>query len=69
MADEIKEPKVVKEQKTGKEQPAPVIDFGDLSTYEILQLVAGLIENEKGTHSPKHYRMLADDVRALADRL
>ena len=67
MADEIKEPKVVKEQKAGKEPPA--IDFGDLTTYEILQLVAGLIENEKGTHSPKHYRMLADDVRALAERL
>lgn len=67
MPDEIKEPKVVKESKAVKD--AGVIDFGDLTTFEILQLVAGLVENEKGTHSPKHYRMLADDVRALAERL
>ena len=67
MNDEIKEPKVVKEPKAVKE--AEAIDFGNLTTFEILQLVAGLIENEKGTHSPKHYRMLADDVRALAAKL
>ena len=58
-----------KDTKAAKEKDAGAIDFGDLSTFEILQLVAGLVENEKGTHSPKHYRMLADDVRALAEKL
>lgn len=50
-------------------KPESVVDFGNLTTFELLQIVANLIENEKGTHSPKHYRMLADDVRALAARL
>lgn len=56
-------------EKEVKKPEPKVIDFGSLSTYELLLVVASMIEQEKGTHSPKHYRMLADDVRALAERL
>lgn len=56
-------------EKEVKEPEPKVIDLGSLSTYELLLVVASMIEQEKGTHSPKHYRMLADDVRALAEKL
>ncbi len=36
---------------------------------ELLEQAAQLIETTKGTHSEKHYRMLAEDVRRLAARL
>lgn len=53
-----KEPAAVKE---------PVVKGPD--AVALLLAAADLLDKQKGTHSEKHYRMLAAEARALAARV
>ena len=56
-----KEPAAVKEPVTVKEKGPDAVAS--------LLAAADLLDKQKGSHSEKHYRMLAADVRALAARV
>lgn len=53
------------DDKEVKDQPAKKA----ATAAELLEQAAVLLEKQKGTHSEKHYRLLADDVRRLAARI
>ena len=58
---QVKEPAAVKEQPAVKEKGPDAV--------ALLLAAADILDKQKGTHSEKHYRMLAADVRALAARV
>lgn len=58
----------------GKEKAAvvkeqPVVKEKGPDAVALLLAAADLLDKQKGSHSEKHYRMLAVDVRALAARV
>ena len=55
---QVKEPKAVKE-------PEPV----SLTAAEMLALAADLLDKQDGPRAPKHYRILAGEVRKLLARI